>query len=144
MSLLYATTVTTGLLGYYEAALLEHLGSPDPLNTLRLSNQLFSVAVVLLLLKIKRSTWPAFVDVRRHTFGLYLSHSMVQVVLISALAEALIHHPIAWILNTAAGRLALWFAVLAATYGTSLAITRSLDAQPRLRWTVGMSRRGSD
>ncbi len=137
-SLLGAAAVVTGLLGYFEADLLERLGSADSLDTLRLSNQLFSVAVVLLLLKIKRATWPRFVDVRRHTFGLYLSHSMVQILLVSALVEALIRHPICWVLNTSVGHLVLWLFVLATTYGTSLGITRSLDALPRLRWTIGM------
>ena len=139
-SVLVGVTIAAGLLAYQEAALLEHLGSADPLNTLRLSNQIFSVAVVLLLLKVRKATSPGFVDVRRHTFGIYLSHSMVQIVLVSVLADALAHHPVAWILDTAMGRLGLWLAVTGMTYGASLAITKWIDRRPRLRWAIGMSR----
>lgn len=39
-----------------------------------MSNQIFSVLAVLGLMKLRRPTWPRFIDVRAHTFGLYLIH----------------------------------------------------------------------
>jgi surface polysaccharide O-acyltransferase-like enzyme len=57
-----------------EAHVLQGLKADNVVNTLRVSNQLFSVMAVLGLTKLRRPTWPRFMDVRAHTFGLYLIH----------------------------------------------------------------------
>lgn len=66
--------VGTAALSLGEAHLLNRLHADNVVNTLRLSNQLFSVVAVLGLTKLRRPTWPRFIDVRAHTFGLYLVH----------------------------------------------------------------------
>ncbi len=58
-----------------ESKLLSSLGSIDPMNSLRISNQIYSVVVVMGIVKVKGAMWPRFVDVRKHTFGLYLTHA---------------------------------------------------------------------
>ena len=63
------------------AALLESRAlflhySDDLMNTLRLGNQVYSVVVVIILLRFKRVTWPKFVNVGAHTYGIYLTHTM--------------------------------------------------------------------
>ena len=82
---LVATSLIAGIAAYWESNLLSTFGRSDPLNTLRLSNQVFSISMVLLIFKFDGSTWPRFIDVRRHTFGLYLSHSIVLLFLMSFL-----------------------------------------------------------
>lgn len=57
-----------------EAQFLTARHSVENINTLRPSNQAFSILVVLLLVKIKSATWPAFIHVRQQTFGIYLVH----------------------------------------------------------------------
>lgn len=63
-----------------ETRILRSLHSPDPQNSLRITNQLFSISMVLVLLKIKTCLWPMFLNVREHTFGIYLMHSPINVV----------------------------------------------------------------
>ena len=72
----------TGLVAFIEACVLIHLNAPDPGNTLRLSNQIFSIVVVLFFLKIQHATWPKFVDVPQQTFGIYLSHFIILLVIL--------------------------------------------------------------
>ncbi len=66
--------LATGALALGEAHLLRGLKADNVVNTLRVSNQLFSMLAVIGLTKLRRPTWPRFMDVRAHTFGLYLIH----------------------------------------------------------------------
>ncbi len=50
----------TGLVALGETRLLTHLHSPDPLNTLRISNQILSLLIVLLIFKSQKTISPAF------------------------------------------------------------------------------------
>lgn len=53
------------------------LGSEDPLNTLRFTNVIYSLAVVVAIMKLRTASWPRFMDVRSETFGIYLTHSII-------------------------------------------------------------------
>ncbi len=140
-SLLSGLTLLAGLLAFGEARLLAHLHSHDPMNTLRLTNQIFSVAVVLLLLKLPRLTSPSFVHVRRHTFGLYLSHTIIlRFVLIVAVREI---RP-SWrssFLFSHLGLVGLWVVATAITYSISLLLVKAIDTIPSLQWTIGSESR---
>lgn len=131
--------VLTNALALGEAKLLFSLHSADPLNTLRFTNQLASVVVVLGILKLKRGVWPRFVDVRAHTFGLYLTHTVALVVLLPVLVRVLprIAPWEYWSrLPAALTLLAVMFAVV---YGGCLYVVRCMLAQPRLHWAVGLA-----
>jgi surface polysaccharide O-acyltransferase-like enzyme len=64
----------TASLSLGEAHLLNSLKADNVVNTLRVSNQLFSVVAIIGLTKLRHPTWPRFIDVRAHTYGLYLLH----------------------------------------------------------------------
>jgi peptidoglycan/LPS O-acetylase OafA/YrhL len=95
------------------------------------------VAVVLLLLKLKRPTWPAFVSVRRHTFGLYLSHTLVLSFVTGFVRRAMAHFGTPHFRYSRIGAVAVWAAALAVTYSVALLITKAVDAYPRLQWAIG-------
>lgn len=119
-----------------ESCLLFKLGSTDPMNSLRLSNQLFSIAAVMAIVKLKKPVSPRFVDVRRQTFGIYLTHPLI-LPLISVLLT-----PVVQILSSSAmGSTAAQLEVIALTfilgYTGCLFVVWILLAIPGLRWTVG-------
>lgn len=125
---------------FLESCWLSALSNPDPENTLRLTNQIFSVLVVLTIFKFSRATWPSLMDVRSHTFGLYLCHPIALLFL-------------GYVLNHAAPGLAqairstdlpgivLRIAIAVATYTSSWGVTMSIASSPSLRWMVGLSSR---
>lgn len=61
-----------------ESAFLLSKGSPDPFNTLRITNILYSLAFFLLLLKVGKMDWlQKSVQPRITTFGIYLIHNII-------------------------------------------------------------------
>ena len=123
---------------FAETRLLQSLGSPEPSSTLRVTNQIFSVCVVLVIAKIGRATWPRFLDVRRHTFGLYLAHPVALMFAMHAVAQ----------IHLAASRLvavadlegiAAWLSAAVAVYSACLATTIWLADRPALAWMVGVT-----
>lgn len=58
----------------YDAAFLHTLNSVDPMNSLRLSNILFSINVFLLLFKVRRFNWLNTLNPRKTTYGVFLIH----------------------------------------------------------------------
>jgi surface polysaccharide O-acyltransferase-like enzyme len=76
----------------FEVKALAARNSPDIFNSLRFSNQIYSVLIVILLVRIRRRTWPAFINVAETTYGIYLTHAMV-VGFVFAAAASLVHMP---------------------------------------------------
>ncbi len=124
-----------------ESKLLLTLGSIDPLNTLRITNQAYSVAVVLAIVRIRRAVWAPFVDAREHTFGLYLTHTAGVAVVCFALKQVGPHsaQSSGWV----GGLTALWVipVMFVLVYGGCLLAVRALCSTPSLRWTVGLAPR---
>lgn len=121
-----------------ESRLLCARGSIDPMNTLRISNQVFSVVMVLGIMKLRHAVWPRFVDVRKHTFGLYLTHTVCLAVLTSALKRVLQHWGFPPMWRYGAESLLAGLALFCLTYLGCLLAVRALLSNPRLRWTVGL------
>lgn len=67
----------TFALSCYEIIALIKIHSIDPYNSLRFSNVLFSLAVFLLLLKIKRFPALDYLKPRKTTYGIYLIHYII-------------------------------------------------------------------
>jgi len=121
-----------------ESEVLAAAGSTDPMNTLRIGNQLYSVAVVLLVFKMRKAVWPRMVDVRANTFGIYLTHGIVLGLLVN-IARRTITTAVATNASSAPPALlaCLSLCIFAITYGCSLVLTRWLLDRSSLRWTVG-------
>ena len=129
--------VLAGLVAFGEACVLARIKSADPNNSLRLSNQVFSIVMVLLILKFERATWPRLVDVRSETFGIYLSHTLVLYVVLSATKRSLLKALLGPLLHSYSGGLALWLIVTALTYSVCVAFTKAVVGRSYLRWMVG-------
>ena len=119
-----------------EMHLLRRLQSADEFNTLRLSNQAYSVLMMLLFVKSRRELFPKFVHVRTETFGIFLIHPILLEILqlrLAGLSEA------ARIGISERGWLVVLLSLLtfAATYLLSLALTKVIRRVPLLRWSVG-------
>jgi surface polysaccharide O-acyltransferase-like enzyme len=135
--LLVVTILSAGL-SFTEARLLLHLYALDPLNTLRLSNQIFSVLVVLCFCKLPRAAWPRFVDVPRHTFGIYLSHAII-VAAVLTLTRRLLEHPsFSWIGHRVFPCTLLWVIVTAVAWTAGFLLSRAIAANPALCWLQGV------
>lgn len=57
-----------------EASYLHTLKRVDPINTLRVTNVIFSIAVFALFLKVKNFNWLGFLQPRKTTYGIFLIH----------------------------------------------------------------------
>jgi hypothetical protein len=127
----------TGVAAYFESCLLALRHNPDPFNTLRLTNQAFSICMVLVFFKLTRATWPRIVDVRRHTFGIYLTHFIALIVLVRVLKS--FRHFIGAPVNVSnMERVFMWTTLSLLTYLCCLIIASLLAARPSLQWLVGL------
>ena len=121
-----------------ETKLLIHLGSVDPSNTLRITNQIYSVVMALALLKLKGAVWPRFVNVREHTYGIYLVHTVAIAFFVRAIDPVFqyLAHGSSWVV--CASSIVMLPVLYAMVYGGSLLLVRTLLSYPVLRWTVGV------
>jgi membrane-bound acyltransferase YfiQ involved in biofilm formation len=119
-----------------ETRLLSFLHSEDATNTLRASNQIFAVLVVLLLFKLKAPSWPRFVNVREQTYGIYLMHYVLLraycAVIVRVSARCGLAHP------SLVAALLLCLLLFLLSYGSSLVATILLAKVSGLRWTIGL------
>jgi membrane-bound acyltransferase YfiQ involved in biofilm formation len=144
MPVLLASTALLGLAALGESHALDQMGSLDALNTLRISNQAFSIAVVLTIFKVRRALSPRTLDVRSTTFGVYLSHTVVLTAAINIAKRGPLSAIFVQIghLGTAAvipASLCAWITI----YGCSLAVTYMIASRPGLCWMVGARQSGS-
>lgn len=119
-----------------EMVILRAHRSPDPMNTLRVSNQLYSVLIVILLVRIQRRTWPAFVNVAETTYGIYLNHGVV-INLVFAIGMRMVlvrGHQLGL-----TGILVMWGVLGSTIYLLAMQLTRALASTSRWGWTVGAS-----
>ncbi|HVT98990.1 MAG TPA: acyltransferase [Acidobacteriaceae bacterium] len=140
MALMIALILVTNVLALGEARLLVSRHSEDALNTLRITNQLASIVVVLGIVKLKRAVWPRFVDVRAHTYGLYLTHMVALVLFRFVIVRALPHFISVDLVNSSRAIFVLLPLTFVAVYGGSLFIVKFMLSHKRLRWAVGVAR----
>jgi hypothetical protein len=134
--------VLTGLsyaLCVVETKILVVRHSVDPFNTLRLSNQIFSILVVLLLLKIKTASWPSFINVREQTYAIYLIHTFFQ-----RIGRSFMEHGLRPGFVEGAGP-AMSFLLSSFSfifgYGASWLMARWIANSDGWRWTIGLKPR---
>jgi hypothetical protein len=137
---LIAMAALTGLAAFGEGELLSQSAA---LNTLRISNQIYSVVMVLAIFKARKALWPRALKVRKSTFGVYLAHSVVLAVLVYLGARFMVYDMMRKTWGaTRANEAFLVAAAFIATYLASLAITFWLLGNPHLCWMVGGSDSG--
>lgn len=108
----------------------------DGYNTLRISNQAFSVLATLLIVKCKGTLFPKVVDVRSETYGIFLIHP----ILIEVIAIATARIPVSTLDRAKAnGPLMLLLGVVTfvVLYVFSVLLTKQIRRVSWLRWTVG-------
>jgi membrane-bound acyltransferase YfiQ involved in biofilm formation len=131
-SLLCTLTAGAGVAALAESHILAVVGNPGTMDTLRISNQLYSVAVVLLLLKLGGSVSPRLVDVRATTFGVYLIHSIVLILFGSAVRRL----PIPWANSSDVVVVLGSLSLFVFAYSCSVALTMKLMHSRHLSWMV--------
>jgi membrane-bound acyltransferase YfiQ involved in biofilm formation len=129
--------VLSGWAALQESSILTAAGSKGAVDTLRITNQLYSVAVVLAIVKSRKPAWPHFMNVRTGTFGIYLSHTIAlsaiwhggkQILPVSLSSAARDSNAIS---------LCISFVLFASAYTASTLLTTYLVSKPRVRWVVG-------
>lgn len=133
-----ALVVLTGVAALMESNLLAAAGNPRPMNILRISNQIYSIAVVLVIIKLRRPIWPRALNVRTTTFGIYLTHTIVVWLLVAVIKRTVLSGIDGFTgYAQAATALCLSLGGFVVIYGSSLAVTHWLLGRPRLCWMVG-------
>ena len=120
-----------------ETRLLTHLHSMDATNSIRVTNQLYSFAVVMLMMKFKSEVTPSFVEVRKNMFGVYLTLTLVLSVFETATKRLLPHVPGSGFVRTDAGFLVLWVLGTAVVFTACLGISKLFSQFAVLSWAVG-------
>lgn len=77
LSVFIIVSIITLAAAVLEIAILHNRDSIDPLNSLRITNILYSIAVFFLLVKIKRYSLLMKLSPRETTYGIYLIHYII-------------------------------------------------------------------
>lgn len=127
-----------------EDSLLSAMAVANTYNAMQLSNQLYACLILIVLLKVKVGLAPSFMDVRRDTYGIYLMHPVMAVVIrvcINAWVGAnqageTLFMRLPRVVQSPVYRIGLWFLMFAVVYGASFMLTRAVRASA-LAWIVG-------
>ena len=124
------------ILAIAEVHMLQRVGADDSFNTLRISNQIYSVVVALLIVKCKRALFPRRIDVRSETFGIFLIHPIL--IEVFQIGYARIPYSSQDGIR-ANGLLTILLSVVtfAVLYLFSVLLTKQIRRVPSLRWMVG-------
>jgi hypothetical protein len=132
--LLTVLLIITFISCIYEIMGLYANKSVDPYNTLRVSNILYSMVAIVLLLKIKKFNLTKYFKPRETTFGIYLVHYIIVYNLLSEILRPL-HFP-----QTQNQSLLELFAIsflrFVIIYVISFAIVTGLE-RTKYRWIIG-------
>ena len=128
-----------------EDRVMETLGFSDSYNALQISNQVYSFVWLFVLLKLRVRLVPSFIDVRKDTYGIYLTHQVVELVGRAGINLVVGRNAggdtlfvrLPSIIQDPFSRIGLWFLWTAVVYAVSLLVTKILRKSP-LAWTVGV------
>jgi hypothetical protein len=113
--------------------LIEH-DSIDPYNTLRISNVIYSLATIFLFFKIKNFKFIKYLKPRETTFGVYLIHYIILVILIPELLRPLKLPAIQEL--TIGGLIFYVLCRFVLVYGITMFLIWSINKY-RYRWLIG-------
>ncbi len=121
------------------------VGFPNYYNALQNSNQIYTLVVLAVLLKIPVRLTPSFIDVRKDSYGIYLTHQIVgsvgratidfAAVVLSTSGKSFFTRLPEMVENPFA-RIAIWVLWFGFVYTTSLVMTKWLR-RTTWAWTVG-------
>ena len=127
-----------------EDAISISVGFPNYYNALQNSNQVYALVVLAVLLKLPVRLAPSFIDVRKDSYGIYLTHQIV-----GSLGRATIDFAVGSsksgksfftrlpeMVENPFARIGIWVLWFGVVYTTSLVITKWLR-RTRWAWTVG-------
>ena len=127
-------------LAVIETFILKAHNSPDEFNSLRFGNQIYSVVMVILLLRIRRRSWPSFVNVAETTYGVYLTHGMmISLIFACAMKLVTVHGS----LPGPVGIFLLWAMLAPLIYFLALQLSRMFSSSRRWAWVVGATSEGA-
>jgi len=131
----------------YFAAVYEYSSFPKPgygSSALQISNLLYAFAVLLVLMRFPFRIAPTFIDARKDTYGIYLTHELVLMFTVG-IFHLLVGEPIQAAIRTygTASRISIWFLVTVFVFTGCLIVTRFLRSTS-WAWTVGDGFRASD
>ena len=119
-------------------------GFPNYYSALQNSNQVYALVVLVVLLKLRVRLVPSFIDVRRDSFGIYLTHQIV-----GSVGRAAIDLAVGWssqgesfftrlpeMVQNPFARIGIWVLWFGVVYTTSLVMTILLR-RTSWAWTVG-------
>jgi hypothetical protein len=129
-------TLLTAAFAVGEMHILTQVGSANEFNTLRLSNQAFSVLVTMMIVKCRRPLFPGTIAVRTETFGLFLLHPILLEVF-QIFRDKLSGAAMKGIQANGVVLLSLSVSTFVGIYLLSLILTKGIRRIPALRWTVG-------
>lgn len=130
---------------YFGVDPLEGVYSNDPVNTLRISNQIYGLLIFALLFRIKKTIYPRWIYPRDETFGLYLVHWPVLLILTAIMTRVMALYfnvPRFEFINNVNAylngcvMLAVCFLLFFILYFSSLAFVKILRSSP-FSWVVG-------
>jgi len=99
----------------------------------------FAVLVALAFVKVKKTMWPRFVQVRRETFGLYLSHAILLDIVLRSIQTWFRRAPASWLPSSGVGLVIEWLTTFALTYGAGIMVARKLAGWNATQWLVGLA-----
>jgi peptidoglycan/LPS O-acetylase OafA/YrhL len=137
---MFSLAAVTGLVALCESSGLSAAGDPFAMSSLRVSNQVYSIVMALALFKLHKPISPRIVNVRTTTFGIYLTHSVVLVLLLNLFVRPVLRGSVGPIAGSQAlTAIVLSLCFFSATYGASLALTEWILRYPQLHWMVGVA-----
>jgi len=120
-----------------ESRLIHSLRIFDDTNSVSITNQIYSVAFVLLILKFNRVLSPKFIRVRATTFGIYLTHSTILNFLAIVCKRYIPHLRSQGFWPGELWNLAVSAVLFAIAYSGALLLAEFLGSRPGLRWMIG-------
>jgi membrane-bound acyltransferase YfiQ involved in biofilm formation len=78
---LLVLTIISFIFANIEIYLLKSINPIDAYNTLRISNQIYSIGIFLLVYSLNFETYPQMFHPKNYTFGIYLVHSLILMVI---------------------------------------------------------------
>jgi Acyltransferase family len=129
-------TLLTAAFAIGEMHILTRVGSTNEFNTLRLSNQAFSVLVTMMIVKCNGPLFPEAIAVRTETFGLFLLHPIL-IQVFQFFQDKVPGIAMKGIQANGVVLLVLSLSTFVGIYLLALILTKGIRRIPSLRWTVG-------
>lgn len=134
----YIIIISIALLTYlwsvFDVVHLIKVKSVDPYNTLRISNSFYSIAVLILLFKIKNFKFVNYLKPRETTFGIYLIHYIFVVILLPEVYRPF-HLPLVQDM-TSLGMIFFVVSRFVVVYGSAMLVIY-LISKTKLKWIIG-------